>query len=45
MAGYMGDLTQQQLTHMNGAIDTFLTHYRDVGIGRREQQKTVLFFP
>jgi hypothetical protein len=45
MAGYMDELTQQQLKHMDGAIDTFLTHYRDIGIARGDQQKTVLFFP
>jgi hypothetical protein len=45
MAGYMDALTEQQLKHMNGAIDTFLGRYKTFGIPRGDQQKTVLFFP
>jgi hypothetical protein len=40
----MDELTQQQLAHMNGAIDTFLRQYQ-ASIARGGPQKTVLFFP
>lgn len=45
MAGYMDELTKEQLKHMNGAIDTFLGSYKASRNDHPDRQKTVLFFP
>ena len=45
MPSYLDALTREQLKHMNGPIDRFLTDYKNWGIGQGGKQRTVLFFP
>src|SRR5258708_7736023 len=45
MPSYLDALTEEQLKHMDGTIDTFLAGYKNWGIARGAQQRTVLFFP